>query len=129
MRITAPRAMALPTPITSRVPSTTTAGARRSPGASRSIPCLGIDLVAPGERRAPAVVVEGSREVMGVGSAIALGAVMRIVEVQLGLVAAEAPVVPPIELQVVVDPGEDGFAVAALDQERRQRPPLEPARA
>ncbi len=37
MRITAPRATAPPTPTTSRARSTTTAGARRWPGATRSI--------------------------------------------------------------------------------------------
>ena len=50
----------------------------------------GIDLVAPRQRRAPAIVVEGAGEVMGAGGAVALGAVVGVVEVQLRLVAAEA---------------------------------------
>ena len=53
---------------------------------------VGVDLVAPGERRAPAIVVEGAGEVVHIGGAIALRAVVGIVEVQLVFVAAEAAV-------------------------------------
>ena len=42
-----------------------------------------VDLVAAGKRRAPTVVVEGAREVVHIRCAIALGAVVRVVEVGL----------------------------------------------
>ena len=58
----------------------------------RRIRGVGIDLVAAGERGAPAVVVEGAGEVMHVGGAIAFRAVVGVVEVQLVLVAPEAAV-------------------------------------
>ncbi len=80
---------------------------------------LGVDRVAAGERRAPAVVVEGTGEVVGAGGAVALGAVVGVVEVQLGLVAAEAVVVGAADRRVIVDAGADRLAVAALDQPRR----------
>ena len=82
---------------------------------------LGVDLVAPGQRRAPAIVVEGAGEVVDVGGAVALRAVVRVVEVQLGLVAAEAVVLRAVDRRVVVDALKDGLAVAALDQRWRQR--------
>src|SRR5262249_60289825 len=53
----------------------------------------GVDLVAPGERGAPAIVVEGAREVMRVGGTVALGAVVRVMKVELRLVEAEARLV------------------------------------
>src|SRR5262249_1630668 len=79
-----------------------------------------VDLVAPGEGRAPAVVVEGAGEVVHVGGTIALGAVVRFVEVQLMLVAPKAAVLGTIDRQIIIDAGNDRLAVAALDQRRRE---------
>ena len=70
---------------------------------------LRVDLVAPRQRRAPAIVIERAREVVHVGGAIALGAVMRVVEVQLALVAAEAAIVLAIRRQTVVDADQEWF--------------------
>src|SRR5262245_64895058 len=47
---------------------------------------------------------------------------MRIVEVELMLVAAEAAVLVPIDRQVVVNAGADGLPIAPFDQRRRQGP-------
>ena len=64
-----------------------TVGSRRPP-----VRGVVIDLVAPGQRCAPEIVVERAREMVRAGGAVALGAVVRVVEVQLLLVAAEAAV-------------------------------------
>src|SRR5262249_30978505 len=55
-----------------------------------------------------------------VGGAVSLGPLVRVVEGDLGLVAAEAAVVPAVYRQVLVDAGQDGLAVAALEQGRRK---------
>src|SRR5262249_35753535 len=99
-------------------------GSRRA-----TIPSLSINLVAPGERRTPAVVVEGARKVVRVGGAIALGAVVRVVEVKLGLVATEASVLRTVDRQVLVDAGEDGLPITALEEHGRQASLREPAGA
>jgi hypothetical protein len=49
-------------------------------------------LIFPPGRRAPAIIVERAGEVVDVRGAVALGAVVGIVKVQLALVAAEAVV-------------------------------------
>src|SRR5215510_12632020 len=90
---------------------------------------LGIDLVAPGKRRAPAIVVERAGEVVRVGGAVALRTVMRIVEMELGLVVAEAVVVLGVDRRVVVGPEQDGLTITALDEHERQGPAREPAGA
>src|SRR5262249_31510995 len=59
-------------------------------------------------------------EVVTVGSAVALRAVVSVVVVELALVAAEAVVLGAIDRRVVVDSGGDGFAVPLLNQEWRQ---------
>src|SRR5215475_14822595 len=90
-------------------------------GAGRArIGGIGIDLVAPGQRRAPAIVVESPWEVVTVGSAVAFCAVVGVVEVKLGLVAAEAVVLSAIDRRVIVDSHDDRFAVPPLDQGRRK---------
>ena len=61
---------------------------------------IGIDLVAPGERGAPAVVVEGAGEVVHVGGAIAFRTVVGVVEVQLVLIAPKAAVLGAIDRQI-----------------------------
>src|SRR5262249_14823757 len=71
---------------------------------------------------APAVIVEGAGEVVHVGGTVAFGTVVRVVEVQLVLVAPEAPVLGAIGGQVVIDAGNNGLTVATLDQGRRHRP-------
>src|SRR5262249_56914295 len=81
---------------------------------------IDVDLVAPGKGRAPAVVVEGAGEVVHVGGTIAFRTVMRVVEVQLMLVAPKAAVLGTIDRQIVVDAGNDRLAVATLDQRWRQ---------
>src|SRR5262249_11734402 len=90
---------------------------------------FGVDLVASGQRGAPTVIIECTGKVVGVGGPVALGAIVRIVEMQLRLIATEAAVICTIDRQSVVDPGQNGFTVAALDQERRQGPRHKPARA
>src|SRR5262249_49248362 len=96
---------------------------------------LRIDLVARGQRRTPTVIVERPEEVVDVGGAIALGAIVGIVEVNLSLVSTESVVLRPVDGLVLVDPGQDGFAVSTLYQEWRQRtiggyaPRIDPARA
>src|SRR5262249_60367249 len=81
----------------------------------------------PGARGAPAVGVERAGEMVRVGGAVALGAVVRIVEMELGLVVPEAVVFRGVDRRVVVGPEEDGFAITALDQHGRQSPPRGPA--
>ena len=84
------------------------------------IRALGVDLVAARQRRAPAIVIERAGEMMGVRRAVALGAIMRVVEMQLRFVAAETAILRAVYRQVVVDPGQDGFPVSALEKGRRQ---------
>ena len=90
---------------------------------ARGLSCrsrVDVDLVAPRERRAPAIVVEGAGEVVHVGGAVAFRAVVRVVEVQLVLVAPETAVLRSRSVgSVVVDAGDDGLAVAALEEGRR----------
>ena len=104
------------------------AGAVVGPGRP-AVGAVGVDLVAAGERGAPAVVVEGAGEMVGAGGAVALRPVVGVVEVQLRLVAAEAAVLGAVDGRVVVDAGEDRLAVAPLDQERRHAAAREPAGA
>ena len=99
------------------------AGAVSGPAALWSV-AVRIDLVAPGQRGAPAIVVERAREMMRACGAVALGTVVGVVEVQLGLVAAEAAVLRAVHWRVVVDAGQDRLAVAPLDQERRHVCPV-----
>ena len=49
--------------------------------------------VAPRQGHAPVIVVEGAGEMIGVAGAVALGAVMGVVEMRRDLVAPEAAVV------------------------------------
>src|SRR4029077_9635825 len=60
--------------------------------AGRQDRAAGVDLVATGQRGAPAIVVEGAGEVVHVGGAIAFRTVVGVVEVQLVLVAPETAV-------------------------------------
>ena len=48
--------------------------------------------VAPRQGQAPMVIVEGAGEVVGVAGAVALGAVMGVVEMRRDLIAAEAAI-------------------------------------
>src|SRR6185295_8094609 len=57
-----------------------------------------------------------------VGRPIAFRAVVRVVEVQLRLVASETVVVLPPDRHVVVDAREDRLPVARLDERSRQPP-------
>src|SRR5262245_21005237 len=103
-------------PVARYVDQTTVIVGGRRAGIGR----LSIDLVAPRQRPAPAVVVERSGEVVTVGSAVALRAVVSVVVMELRLVAAEAvrSVIRAIDRRVVVDAGDDRFAIPRLDQER-----------
>jgi hypothetical protein len=85
-----------------------------------------IDLVTPRQRRAPAIVIKGAREVMYVGGAVAFRAVVGVVEMQLGFGATEAAVqILALVLgqfgilQTIVDAHQQRLAVAGLDQQRR----------
>src|SRR4029077_12490363 len=86
--------------------------------AGRQDRTAGVDLVATGERGAPAVVVEGAGEVVHVGGAIAFRTVVSVVEVQLMFVTAEAAVLGAVNRQVIIDAGDDGLTIATLDQGR-----------
>ena len=91
-------------------------------GSSRKRVCrVGVDLVAPGERRAPAVIIERAREMVHVGRAVALGPVMRVVEMKLRLVAPKPVVLSPVERSVIINPVQDRLAIAQLQQHRRHR--------
>src|SRR5262245_65176920 len=81
----------------------------------------GIDGVPARERGAPAIVVEGAGKVVAVGRAIALRTIVAIMKVELRLVTAKSAVVLAVDRRIVVDAREDWLAVAAFDQERRQR--------
>src|SRR5215813_6615800 len=59
---------------------------------------------------------------VGVGGAVALSTVVRIVKVELGFVATESVVLGTVDRRVVVDAGDDGLPISGLDEERRQRP-------
>ena len=56
---------------------------------------------------------------MHVGRAIALGAIVRVVEVELALVAAKAVVLVPVDRQPIVDAVYNRLAIAKLQQRRR----------
>src|SRR5262249_37817666 len=75
-----------------------------------------VDLVAPRHRRAPEVIIEGAGEMVRAGGAVALRAIVGVVEVELLLVAAEAPVLIAVDGRVVVDAREYGLPIAALEQ-------------
>ena len=74
------------------------------PGGS-AVGSVGVDFVAPGKCGAPAIVVEGTGEVVDIGGAVALGAVMRVMKVELRLVAAEAVIICAAYRRIVVDAG------------------------
>ncbi len=90
----------------------------RAGGATiRRIP---IDHVVARHGCAPMVVVEGSGEVKGVGGAVALRPVVRIVEMRRGLIAAEPAVVGAVHRQIVVGPRDDGLPIAPLQERDRE---------
>ena len=72
------------------------------------------------------VIVLTGEEVTVVG-AIALGAIVGIVKMDLSFVAPEAPVIGAADRHVIVNAGEHGLPIAALDERRWEGPRHEPA--
>ncbi len=88
----------------------------------------GVDRVVPRQGRAPVVVIELTREELRVRGAVARGGVVGVVVVGRLLVDAEASVLGPGERQGVEMAEEHGFAIARLDERRRQDALRVPAR-
>src|SRR5262245_17290188 len=83
---------------------------------SAAIRCLSIYFIPTRKRGAPTIIVKGTGEVMNIGGTVALRAVVSVVKVQLGLIATKAVVLSAAHRCVVVDPCDNGLAVATLDE-------------